>query len=170
MYGNRRMPPARGAFMVVGVSIMRDVLPADRIATATAVRYGSFGVGGSLGRPVAAPCALAIGVGCAPGTLPTLIMDAVPVSGTAVTVGLNTLTRSIGTSVSSAVAGVIPHHTIDFDGVTLPLRNGPRTVLAIGGCRRRLPGLRALHLPPAVGCQLRGSTRACGHGRGKGRH
>ncbi|WP_326812603.1 hypothetical protein OIE62_04900 [Streptomyces scopuliridis] len=40
---------------------------------------------------------------------------------------------------------ILAHRTIDFDGVTLPPRNGPRTVLAIGGCRRRLPGLRALH-------------------------
>ncbi|MER6014904.1 hypothetical protein [Streptomyces bluensis] len=117
---------------------------------------------------VAASCALAIGVGSALGALPTLIMDAVPVSRTAATVSLNTLMRSIGTSVSSAVAGVIlAHHTIDFDGVTLPPRNGPRTVLAIGGCRRRLPGLRVLHLPRAVGRQLRGGTRAGGHGRGK---
>ncbi|MEE1797796.1 VTT domain-containing protein [Streptomyces sp. JV176] len=120
---------------------------------------------------VAASCVLAIGVGSAPGALPTLITDAMPVFGTAATVGLNPLMPSIGTSVSSAVAGMIlAHRTIDFDDITLPPRNGPRTVLAIGGCRRRLPGLRALHPPPAVGHQLRGSTRADRHGRAKARH
>lgn len=54
MYGTRRMPPGWGAFRVAGVSIVRGILPADRVAASTTVRYGSFGVGGSLRLPIAA--------------------------------------------------------------------------------------------------------------------
>ena len=54
MYGKRRVPLAWGAFRVAGAGIMRDGLPTDRLATSTAVMYGSFGVGGSLCLPIAA--------------------------------------------------------------------------------------------------------------------
>lgn len=79
-----------------------------------------------------ASCVVAIGVGFAFGALPTLIMGAVPVSGTASPNGLNTLMRAIGTSVSSAVDGMIlAEMTIDFNGAHLPSENGLRAVLAI---------------------------------------
>jgi MFS family permease len=47
------------------------------------------------------------GIGLAYRAMPALIMAAVPVSETAAANSLNTLMRSIGTSVSSAVAGVV---------------------------------------------------------------
>nr|WP_242643158.1 MFS transporter [Lentzea alba] len=47
------------------------------------------------------------GIGLAYGAMPALIMGAVPTSETAAANSLNTLMRAIGTSVSSAVAGVV---------------------------------------------------------------
>jgi hypothetical protein len=65
--------------------------------------------------------------------MPALIMAAVPISETAAANSLNTLMRSIGTSVSSAVAGVIlAQLTINLGGYTLPSQNGFRVVLIIG--------------------------------------
>ncbi|MGY4744596.1 MFS transporter [Streptomyces sp. ATMOS53] len=80
-----------------------------------------------------ASCVVATGVGFAYGALPALIMEAVPVSETAAANGLNALMRSIGTTGSSAVAGLIlAHMTTDFHGVHIPTENGLRAVLALG--------------------------------------
>ncbi|WP_326613545.1 MFS transporter [Streptomyces scopuliridis] len=82
---------------------------------------------------IVASCIVATGVGFAYGALPALIMEAVPVSETAAANGLNALMRSIGTTVSSAVAGLIlAHMTTDFHGVHIPTENGLRAVLALG--------------------------------------
>ncbi|MFK4087593.1 MFS transporter [Kribbella sp. NPDC020789] len=73
------------------------------------------------------------GIGLAYGAMPALIMSAVPVSETAAANSFNTLMRSIGTSVSSAVAGVIlAQLTINLGGYTLPSQTGFRTVLITG--------------------------------------
>ena len=73
------------------------------------------------------------GIGLAYGAMPALIMAAVPVSETAAANSLNTLMRSIGTSVSSAVAGVLlAQLTVNLGGYTLPSQNGFRVVLIIG--------------------------------------
>ncbi|WP_405056117.1 MFS transporter [Kribbella sp. NBC_01505] len=73
------------------------------------------------------------GIGLAYGAMPALIMSAVPVSETAAANSFNTLMRSIGTSVSSAVAGVIlAQLTINLGTYTLPSQNGFRLVLIIG--------------------------------------
>lgn len=73
------------------------------------------------------------GVGLAYGAMPSLIMAAVPVSETAAANSLNTLMRAIGTSVSSAVAGLIlAHMTTGLGAVTLPSHNGFRVIMAIG--------------------------------------
>lgn len=82
---------------------------------------------------VVASCVVAIGVGFAYGALPALIMEAVPVSETAAANGLNALMRSIGTTASSALAGLIlANMTTDFHGVHIPTENGLRAVLALG--------------------------------------
>lgn len=74
------------------------------------------------------------GIGLAYGAMPTLIMGAVPVPETAAANGLNTLMRSIGTSISSAVTGVLlAQLTIPFGPVTVPSEFGFRLVMAIGG-------------------------------------
>jgi MFS family permease len=73
------------------------------------------------------------GIGFAYGAMPALIMSAVPVSETAAANSLNTLMRSIGTSVSSAVAGVIlAQLTINFGPAIVPSKAGFQVILAIG--------------------------------------
>ncbi|WP_236789744.1 MFS transporter [Amycolatopsis sp. GM8] len=77
------------------------------------------------------------GVGLAYSSMPALIIDAVPVSETAAANGLNTLMRSIGTSSSSAVVGmVLSHMTTRFGSSSVPSLAGFRTALLIaaGGC------------------------------------
>ena len=78
-------------------------------------------------------CVIGAGIGLSYGAMPALIMSAVPVSETASANSLNTLMRSIGTSTSSAVAGVVlAQMTVSLGPVTLPSQNGFRVVLAIG--------------------------------------
>lgn len=78
-------------------------------------------------------CVIAAGIGLAYGAMPALVMAAVPVSETAAANSLNTLMRSIGTSVSSAVAGVVlAHLTLDLGGAAVPSQNAFRVVLGIG--------------------------------------
>jgi MFS family permease len=82
---------------------------------------------------IAASCIVAAGVGIAFGALPTLIMGEVPAFATGSANSFNALVRSIGTAVSSAVAGVIlAQVTLDFHGTALPSEEGLRAVLAIG--------------------------------------
>ncbi|MFF4084104.1 MFS transporter [Streptomyces sp. NPDC001777] len=73
------------------------------------------------------------GIGLAYGAMPALVMAAVPVSETAAANSFNTLTRAIGTSAASAVAGVVlAQMTTSFGPLTVPSRSGFRTVMAIG--------------------------------------
>jgi MFS family permease len=74
------------------------------------------------------------GIGLAYGAMPALIMGAVPLSETASANGLNSLMRSVGVSVSSAVVGVVlAHMTTRFGPLALPSQAGFRTAMAIGG-------------------------------------
>ncbi|MFJ3672029.1 MFS transporter [Streptomyces sp. NPDC090106] len=78
-------------------------------------------------------CVIGAGIGFTYGSMPALIMGAVPASETAAANSLNTLMRSIGTSSASAIAGVIlAQLTIDFGGIALPSENGFKVVLAVG--------------------------------------
>jgi MFS family permease len=73
------------------------------------------------------------GIGLAYGSMPALIMAAVPVSETAAANSLNTLMRAIGTSISSAVAGVIlAHLTIPFGPAEVPSQDGFRLIMGLG--------------------------------------
>jgi len=98
------------------------------------------------------------GIGLAYGAMPALIMGAVPVSETAAANSLNTLMRSIGTSVSSAVAGVVlAQMTISLGVFTVPAQNGFRVVMGIGAgaaitaliIAAFLPGRRPVATPVA---------------------
>ncbi|MFJ6350907.1 MFS transporter [Streptomyces sp. NPDC092046] len=74
------------------------------------------------------------GVGLAYGAMPALIMGAVPQAETASANSFNTLMRSIGSSVSAAVIGVVlAQLTIDLGGHALPSETGFRVALLIGG-------------------------------------
>ncbi|AEM84157.1 MFS transporter [Streptomyces violaceusniger] len=78
-------------------------------------------------------CIVGAGVGFAYGALPMLIMNAVPVSETGSANAVNTLLRSIGSSLASATCGVIVSQmTIDFAGHAVPSENSFKVIMAIG--------------------------------------
>ncbi|MFI6008123.1 MFS transporter [Streptomyces sp. NPDC051243] len=78
-------------------------------------------------------CVIGAGVGFGYGSMPALIMSAVPASETAAANSLNTLMRSLGTSTASAVAGVIlAQMTTNLGGYALPSENAFKVVLAVG--------------------------------------
>ncbi|MFF2088190.1 MFS transporter [Nocardia sp. NPDC058176] len=72
------------------------------------------------------------GVGLAYAAMPALIMGAVPITETGAANGLNSLMRSIGTSTSAAVMGVVlAHMTMQVGAYTLPSRAGFHTAFFI---------------------------------------
>ncbi|MFJ8503770.1 MFS transporter [Streptomyces avermitilis] len=74
------------------------------------------------------------GVGLAYGSMPALIMSSVPLSETAAANGFNTLMRSLGTSIGSAVIGVVlAQMTVRMGGYGFTSEDGFRTGLMIGG-------------------------------------
>lgn len=73
------------------------------------------------------------GVGFAYGAMPALIMGAVPQSETASANSFNTLMRSIGSSLSAAVIGVVmAQMTTDLGGFALPSESAFRAAMLIG--------------------------------------
>lgn len=75
---------------------------------------------------------LGAGIGLAYSSLPALIIGAVDPSETGAANGLNTLMRSIGTSVSSAVIGMVLAHTsVPMGAVQVPSMEGFRTSFMI---------------------------------------
>ncbi|MFE9044815.1 MFS transporter [Streptomyces sp. NPDC012421] len=96
------------------------------------------------------------GVGLAYGAMPALIMGSVPAEETASANSFNTLMRSIGTSVSAAVIGVVlAQMTTTLGGHTLPSENGFRAAMLIGAGVALLASLVAALIParhtPAAG-------------------
>lgn len=74
-----------------------------------------------------------VGIGLAYGAMPALIMGSVPQTATAAANSFNSLMRSIGTSVSAAVVGVVlAQMSMQVGGHTLPTEAGFRTGLLIG--------------------------------------
>ncbi|MYS73340.1 MFS transporter, partial [Streptomyces sp. SID5926] len=93
-------------------------------------------------------CVISAGIGFAYGAMPSLIMGAVPPSETAAANSLNTLMRSLGTSVASAIAGVIlAQLTIDLGGFALPSENAFKVVMAIGAGAALLATALASFIP-----------------------
>ncbi|MEV2214684.1 MFS transporter [Streptomyces sp. NPDC050997] len=105
---------------------------------------------------------LGAGIGLAYSSLPALIIGAVPASETGAANGLNTLMRSIGTSVSSAVIGMVLANTAnDVNGVAVPTMHGFRVSFLIATAAVALGLVLALFLPrtrPATKPQLRASS------------
>lgn len=78
-------------------------------------------------------CIIGAGIGLAYGALPLLIMGGVPASETAAANGLNALLRAVGTSIASALSGVIlSEMTIDLAGHMIPSEDAFRVVMIIG--------------------------------------
>ncbi|MEU5366657.1 MFS transporter [Streptomyces sp. NPDC005925] len=95
-------------------------------------------------------CVIGAGIGFTYGAMPALIMGAVPLRETAAANSLNTLMRSIGTSVASAVAGVLlARLTTDFGGFALPSEDGFKVVMALGAGAALLACALAAFLPTA---------------------
>lgn len=93
-------------------------------------------------------CIIGAGIGFAYASMPALVMGAVPVSETAAANSLNTLMRAVGTSVSSAVAGVVlAEMTTTFGPVALPSEDGFRVVMGIGAGAALLAFVLAAFLP-----------------------
>ncbi|WP_338895131.1 MFS transporter [Streptomyces sp. TG1A-60] len=88
------------------------------------------------------------GIGFAYGAMPALIMGAVPATETAAANGFNALMRSIGTSASSAVVGlVLSQMTVTIGPMSIPSEDGFRTGLLIGGLAALLAALITLAIP-----------------------
>ncbi|MEU6341623.1 MFS transporter [Streptomyces sp. NPDC046977] len=127
----------------------------------------AIGYGGGLGlmdaawQTVITSVVLGAGIGLAYSSLPALIVGAVPASETGAANGLNTLMRSIGTSVSSAVIGMVLANTANHvNGVALPTMHGFRVSFLIATAAVGIGVLLALGLPGrrAATLQLRASS------------
>ena len=106
-------------------------------------------------------CVIGAGIGFTYGAMPALIMGAVPASETAAANSLNTLMRSIGTSVASAIAGVIlAQMTVSLGGFALPSESAFKVVMGIGAGAALRAFVIASFIPrhrPAAGVTLTAS-------------
>ncbi|MFJ5645706.1 MFS transporter [Streptomyces sp. NPDC093223] len=140
------------AFAPVSAAITRARGPKITLMTGAVIVAAGYGLNivlmSEVWQLVLVSCVIGAGVGFAYGAMPALIMGAVPASETAAANSLNTLMRSIGTSVASAVAGVIlAQLTISLGGATLPSENAFKTVMAVGAGAAALAFLLACFLP-----------------------
>ncbi|MCW7943658.1 transporter [Streptomyces hygroscopicus] len=128
-----------------------------------AIGYGGgLGLMGAAWQTVVTSVVLGAGIGLAYSSLPALIVGAVPASETGAANGLNTLMRSIGTSVSSAVIGMVLANTAHHvNGLAIPTMHGFRVSFLIATAAVALGLLLALFLPgqrPSAKPQLRASS------------
>lgn len=98
-----------------------------------AIGYGAgLGLMSAAWQTIVIAVVLGAGIGLAYSSLPALIIGAVDASETGAATGLNTLMRSIGTSVSSAVIGMVLAHTsTQMGSVAVPTMQGFRTSFMI---------------------------------------
>lgn len=89
-----------------------------------------------------------LGIALAYSAMPALIMSAVPPTETAAANGLNTLMRSIGTSSSAAVVGVVlAHMTTTYQGSAVPSLAGFKTTFIIGAAAAAVALVLAAFIP-----------------------
>jgi MFS family permease len=89
------------------------------------------------------------GTGLAYGALPALIIGLVPNTATGSANSLNTLMRSIGSSVSAAVVGAVLAGAVSAESRGLPLESGFRHTLMITGAAALVSAVVALCIPVA---------------------
>ncbi|MER6249014.1 MFS transporter [Streptomyces griseorubiginosus] len=126
-----------------------------------AIGYGAgLGLMSAAWQSLVIAVVLGAGIGLAYSSLPALIVGAVPASETGAANGLNTLMRSIGTSVSSAVIGMVLANTAnDVGGVAVPTMHGFRVSFLIATGAVAIGLLMAVFLPkPNRAPQLRASS------------
>ncbi|MGW7339054.1 MFS transporter [Streptomyces sp. NPDC054808] len=123
---------------------------------------GGLGLMNAAWQTVLTSVLIGAGIGLAYSSLPALIIGAVPASETGAANGLNTLMRSIGTSVSSAVIGMVLANTsTDAGGVAVPTMHGFRVSFLIAAAAVAVGLVLAFFLPrrSAAGVsQLRASS------------
>ncbi|WP_108933911.1 MFS transporter [Streptomyces ardesiacus] len=123
---------------------------------------GGLGLMSAAWQTVVTSVLIGAGIGLAYSSLPALIIGAVPASETGAANGLNTLMRSIGTSVSSAVIGMVLANTsTDVGGVAVPTMHGFRVSFLIAAAAVAVGLVLAFFLPrrsPAGVSQLRASS------------
>lgn len=114
-----------------------------------AVGYGAgLGLMSAAWQTVIVSVVLGAGIGLAYSSLPALIIGAVDPSETGAANGLNTLMRSIGTSVSSAVIGMVLANTANqVGGVAVPTMHGFRVSFLIATAAVAVGLLLAFFLP-----------------------
>ncbi|MET9903287.1 MFS transporter [Streptomyces sp. NPDC006446] len=128
-----------------------------------AIGYGAgLGLMSAAWQSLVIAVVLGAGIGLAYSSLPALIVGSVPASETGAANGLNTLMRSIGTSVSSAVIGMVLANTANHvGGVAVPTMHGFRVSFLIATSAVAVGLLMALFLPgrpPATKPRLRASS------------
>ncbi|WP_231445955.1 MFS transporter [Brevibacterium zhoupengii] len=118
-------------------------------AVVVAVGYGlNIVMMNELWQLIIVSCIIGAGIGIAYGALPLLIMGAVPRSETGAANSLNALLRSIGSSLASALSGVIlAQMVITVGDHALPSADGFRVIMAIGCAGALLALLLAAFLP-----------------------
>ncbi|MFD5362443.1 MFS transporter [Streptomyces tendae] len=123
---------------------------------------GGLGLMSAAWQTVLTSVLIGAGIGLAYSSLPALIIGAVPASETGAANGLNTLMRSIGTSVSSAVIGMVLANTSnDVGGVAVPTLHGFRVSFLIAAGAVAVGLVLAFFLPrrtPSAVSQLRASS------------
>ncbi|WP_121701059.1 MFS transporter [Streptomyces sp. E5N298] len=123
---------------------------------------GGLGLMSAAWQTVLTSVLIGAGIGLAYSSLPALIIGAVPASETGAANGLNTLMRSIGTSVSSAVIGMVLANTAnDAGGVAVPTLHGFRISFLIAAGAVAVGLVLAFFLPsrrPSAVSQLRASS------------
>ena len=93
-------------------------------------------------------CVVGSGIGLAYSAMPALIMAAVPVTQTAAANSLNNLARSLGTSIASAMAGLLlATMTTTTAALVVPTRAAFVTILALGAGGALLALVIAVFLP-----------------------
>ncbi len=162
-YGLGQSMLAMGLWMFPGGLVMMAVSP---IGARISARYGpkitlvagslviaaGYGVSmilmGSAPGLLVVTCVSSAGVGLAYGAMPALIMSSVPLSETASANSFNTLMRSVGTTTSAAVIGVVlAQMTTQFGGHAIPTEAGFRTGLLLGCGVAVVAALVALGIP-----------------------
>ncbi|MET8470989.1 MFS transporter [Streptomyces sp. NPDC006422] len=127
-----------------------------------AIGYGAgLGLMSAAWQTIVISVLVGAGIGLAYSSLPALIIGAVDPSETGAANGLNTLMRSIGTSVSSAVIGMVLANTANnVGGVAIPTMHGFRVSFLIATAAVAVGVLLAVGLPKrsAPTVQLRASS------------
>lgn len=127
-----------------------------------AIGYGAgLGLMSAAWQTIVISVVIGAGIGLAYSSLPALIIGAVDASETGAATGLNTLMRSIGTSVSSAVIGMVLANTAHHvGGAAIPTMHGFRVSFLIATAAVALGVLLALFLPKrkVAVVQLRASS------------